>query len=259
MRDRRREDAKIHLEIFGQPRVVETVAHEGSDCTPLDLWETARGISAAITAASIEQIASEGRRVTCSSGCAACCRPLIPISPLEATMLLRLVEAMPEERRASVRARFADAVKKMEEAALLDRDAPKGRSMLLSHERESKAQWDDVSRRYWALQIACPFLENESCGVYEDRPMICREYNVTTPATYCASLDERTRVIPWPVRMSEVLATVGGRLAGIGEASIPLALALEWAEAHGEKLEVRRDGEEMFRALVQAMEERWEG
>jgi Fe-S-cluster containining protein len=116
-----------------------------------------------------------------------------------------------------------------------------------------------VSRRYWSLKIACPFLEDESCSIYADRPMICREYHVTTPVGYCESLDTRTRAIDWPVRMSEVLATTAGRVAGITEKGIPFALALEWAEVHGKSMRAPYDGERSFRVMMDVVQEKVEG
>ena len=32
----------------------------------------------------------------------------------------------------------------------------------------------------------CPFLEEESCSIHPDRPLVCREYLVTSPAELCA-------------------------------------------------------------------------
>jgi Fe-S-cluster containining protein len=37
--------------------------------------------------------------------------------------------------------------------------------------------------------MACPFLENDSCSIYLDRPIRCREFLVTSDARYCAQLD----------------------------------------------------------------------
>jgi Fe-S-cluster containining protein len=253
------EDAKIHLEVFGQTRIVDTRVRVGDDATLLDLWPTARDISREITQASIESATSEGRSISCKPGCAACCRHLAPISTLEATSLFDVVHRMPDERRARVRARFADAVKTMEDAGLVDRDAPKGHRALRSRETDPKAQWDDVSRRYWSLQIACPFLEDEACIVYDDRPMVCREYHVTTPVAYCDTFDARTRGIDRPVRMSEVLAGTVGRVAGLDDKCIPLALSFEWAEAHGESMRAPHDGEETFRAMMDVLQDKVEG
>ena len=256
---RRLEDARLHLEVFGQPVAIDLGVHVGAGCTPLDLWEPARDIAEALTAASLAEVGKAGKSISCAAGCGACCRQLVPISALEATALLAVVERMPEERRDRIRARFADAVQQMERAGLLDPRAPPGRSALISTQTEPKAQWRDVSQRYWALQLACPLLEDESCGIYAERPMICREYHVTTPKEHCATLDPRTEAAPWPLRMSEVLAKVGGEIAGAHEGSLPFALALEWAQAHGAAFAASRDGAQMFHTMVRVIEESWEG
>lgn len=43
-------------------------------------------------------------------------------------------------------------------------------------------------------------------------------------------------------------------LTGYPQKGLPLALALEWARAHGKTLEQERDGEAMFWALMRGME-----
>jgi Fe-S-cluster containining protein len=251
MSSRRYDDAKVHLEVFGQTRTIEMQVAVG-DCNALDAIPTARAISAEVTAASLEKVAEAGEEVSCRAGCAACCRQLVPIATIEATALRDLLDRMPAERAAVIRKRFATAVEQMERAGLLDKKQPRGRSHLVyADARPGEGNWENVSRRYFALQIACPFLENESCGIYADRPLICREYNVVTPAEYCATLDPRTRAIPWPVRMSEVMAKVGARLAGTSEGSIPFTLALEWAEVHGDAYRHTLEGEEIFGVVVQ--------
>ncbi|MCC6539421.1 MAG: YkgJ family cysteine cluster protein, partial [Bryobacterales bacterium] len=50
---------------------------------------------------------------------------------------------------------------------------------------------------FFALGIACPFLENESCSIHPDRPLICREHLVNTPAEWCAEPDRHPiRALP---------------------------------------------------------------
>ncbi|MEO7097247.1 MAG: YkgJ family cysteine cluster protein [Polyangiales bacterium] len=248
------EEGKLHLDVRGQSRGIAFPVAVG-EATPLDLVPMARALSAGLTAASLDWVASEGRTVSCSAGCAACCRPLIPISPIEAVSLLEVVRAMPEPRQSQVRARFAGAVARMEAAGLLEAKAAKGRQALLQKDaRGGESPWDNVSRRYHALQIACPFLENEACSIYEQRPMVCREYHVVSPKEYCATLDPRTEAIPWYVRLSEVLAEAGRAIVGGSSASIPLSLALEWAEVHGDAYRATHDGETMAQKLLEEID-----
>jgi Fe-S-cluster containining protein len=178
----------------------------------------------------------------------------VPISPAEAVRLAEVVEAMPEERRAAVKQHFAGAVKKLEERGLLDRRAPRGRAALVSAKKGAKAAWEDVSRRYFEAKIPCPFLEDESCSIYPERPMVCREFLVTTPAERCATWGPGVRAVPRLARMGEVMRELGNELLGRGDRDVPLALALEWAEAHGAALEFEGDGEELAMALVQRIQ-----
>jgi Fe-S-cluster containining protein len=242
--------AKVHLHVLGQKREISFQVRVGA-CTVSDLLPSARELSHAITALSIAQTEAEGRAVTCREGCAACCRHLIGISSVEALSLGELVAALPPEPRAELRRRFAAAVAQMEDAGLLDPSAPPGRTALLSRAAPDESSWEHVSRRYFEAQIACPFLEDERCSVYAERPLVCREYNVTTPAASCSTLSGEVHATERPVRMDEALASAAGEIAGVDEKLIPLPLLLEWVEAHGDALrQTTGDGEEMFWVLL---------
>lgn len=243
----RRESATVHLTIFGQSRELSCSVRVG-EVSPLALLEPARALSDSVTKLASEHANEQGKSVTCERGCAACCRHLIPISVIEARALADLVSSMPPEKKARVKARFASAIARMEAAGMLDKDAPKGRFALTA--REPEASWANVSRRYFELWVDCPFLENETCVIYHDRPMACREHQVTTPPDLCRRFDETIEGTARPVRMSEVLASTAGALMELPVTSIPLVLSLEWSEVHGKALSVKKDGEAMFWALL---------
>jgi Fe-S-cluster containining protein len=146
----------------------------------------------ALAGLGVQLVEAEGRTVTCRAGCGACCRQLVPIAPVEAQALRALVESMPEPGRSAVRARFADARRRLEEAGMAARlTAARGCTI-----EEMSALSDDYIR----LGVPCPFLENESCSIYTDRPTVCREYLVTSPAANCtAPTAESVAVVPvWP-------------------------------------------------------------
>lgn len=152
--------------------------------------------------------------------------------------------------------RFAAAVRALEERGLLDASTPRGRQALVcSTSQNAGTAWDDVSRRYFAAGIACPFLEDECCSIYDDRPMTCREYGVTTPPERCADLDGGARAVDRPVRMSEVLGRVAALELDLPTGTLPLTLALEWHEVHGGALEALREGEALFWALMEQVDE----
>lgn len=59
--------------------------------------------------------------------------------------------------------------------------------------------WDNSDK-------TCVFLENGQCGIYEDRPLVCRRHLVTSPRENCkAGCDKKTNVV-YTVEMEERLA-----------------------------------------------------
>ena len=124
-----------------------------------------------------------GKSISCKAGCGACCRQLVPITPTEAYNLRDLIESLPEPRRSDIRARFAEARRKLDEAGLLEK---------LLHPETVGDELRAVGMEYFRLGIACPFLEAESCSIYPDRPIACREYLVTSPAEGAAPRRKRS-------------------------------------------------------------------
>ncbi|TAJ32001.1 MAG: YkgJ family cysteine cluster protein [Nitrospirae bacterium] len=170
-----------------------------------------------------------GAAISCRKGCAACCRMLVPISAPEAFALRDSIQALPESRRATILQRVTEARTRLEQAGLLARliDLAETERQLLDDEFEA------TNRDYYALRLPCPFLENEACSIYEDRPAACRELLVTTPAELCQDLARNpVRPLPVAVRMSTALALWWSELVGGPARLIPLPLALEWADRH---------------------------
>ncbi|HZL38365.1 MAG TPA: YkgJ family cysteine cluster protein [Tepidisphaeraceae bacterium] len=143
---------------------------------PAELLPLYRAVSEQMSAIAVRDAAAAGHRVSCRAGCGACCRQLVPVSTLEARELMKLLDAMPEPRRSQVRQRFAEARQRIQAAGLLDR--------LLAPDYGPGGS--ELAAEYWALRIPCPFLEEESCSIHPDRPLICREYLVVSPAEHCA-------------------------------------------------------------------------
>jgi len=242
------ESARVHLTVFGQSRPVDVRVRRGP-AQLADLVRPARAITEAIAAASVEHVEAEGRRVTCAKGCASCCRQVVPISLIEAVALAKVVDDMPRPERDRVKARFAAALGRLEELRLLP-TGQRGRSALVGRAGDSVALWREVSQRYFDARIACPFLVNEVCSIYAERPVVCREYLVTSPPSGCDVLGNHVEAVPRPVRMTEVLGEVLDQYTDLGARAIPLVLALEWAAAYGAELAGEHDGAALFEALI---------
>ena len=146
------------------------------------------------------------------------------ISLVEARALAQLVAAMPPRRQAEIRRRFAAALARLNESGVLtgDYSGPDDEFPLAElPQQRLAAAWS-------SLQIACPFLENEACGIYEDRPLVCREYQVTSPAAACSRIfREPVDRVEQPVRLGAAMARAAAKVAGVSTAMIPLLLSLD--------------------------------
>ncbi|WP_165248873.1 YkgJ family cysteine cluster protein [Paludisphaera soli] len=219
--------ARIGLQLPAGRIDLEVTAPDGD--VPVDrVLPLARALADKVVELTVLEVESRGRSISCRAGCGACCRQLVPIGAAEARGLSELVASMPEPRRAEIRRRFDEALRRLDEAGVLAD----------LHRRDA---WDADDRRrvglgYFDAGVACPFLEAESCSIHPDRPIACREYLVTSPAENCSH--------PTPEGIDAVkpptsVWTAAARLEppAPGSRSIPwtpLVLALQLAEAEPE-------------------------
>ena len=245
------ETRHVRLRIFGEEHSIDVPARRGP-MRVTELFEPARVVSEYVAAAARKRATTGGATISCKAGCGACCRQLVPISTLEAKRLAALVAAMPSARRDELRARFVAAVKRLEDASLLDPRA-RGRATLVRSDAPDETDWENVSRRYWEARLDCPFLEAGSCSIYADRPLVCREFSVTSDPRFCAERAPEILPVPRPVRMGDALAAAAHAVCGVQEKQLPLTLALEWSSHHGAPLARTPDAGRLLDALVDAI------
>ncbi len=248
------DDAKLHLNVLGGDHEITCRVRLGrarlSELVPL-----ARSVSASVVALATEHAAAQGKTISCQRGCTHCCRQLVPVAPLEAKRLAEVIAALPLDQRNAILERFSKAIKTLEQAGLSSAKAAKGQRALVSNETDATAAWNDVSRRYYELRMDCPFLENDSCSIYEERPIACREYNAVTAPSLCESFDSGIETIERPVRLGEALTKAGNEVAKTKDMAIALPLVLEWVATRAKAFSGEYEGEALFWALVEAIEE----
>lgn len=99
--------------------------------------------------------------VSCRKGCSACCHMEVEVTSYEADILAKRVE----------------------------------NGFSIDRERLFKQSQRGLQDKAWSAGIKlpesrCVFLNSEgACGVYEDRPAMCRRHSVTSPAKNCETLD----------------------------------------------------------------------
>lgn len=214
---------------------------------PVDrILPLARALADQVVELTVLDVEEHGRSISCRAGCGACCRQIVPIGAPEAHRIAALVEAMPEPRRAEVRRRFDEAVRRLDASGLL--------ADLEAHDGWARDDRRRAGAAYFELGVACPFLEDESCSIHPDRPLACREYLVTSPAENCSHpTPEGIDMVsmpcsPWAAAARLEPPAPGARCIPW----TPLTLALEYAAAHPEGPAVRPARaivEELFRNL----------
>ena len=202
----------------GDLRVVHPITVPTGSVPAAAVAPALQGLVNAVVTAAEAKLGEAGTEISCRKGCGACCRQLVPVSRTEAERLLGVIEAMPAERRAALGARFAAAAASIKAAGLGEKA---GRS-----DRDSSRSDRELSVGYFALGIPCPFLEEESCSIHPERPLVCREYLVTSPAELCAG-PQQEGVTPVPVPKVSLAAR---GLQDDRESWFPLAMLMDWAK-----------------------------
>jgi Fe-S-cluster containining protein len=163
--------------------------------------------------------------VSCRKGCGACCRQVVPLTPPEAFHLEELVAQAPSERKRKLNLRFRLVVRRLKREGM-------AQVPLFHH-----------AGAYFRLGIACPFLEDESCSIHLDRPLVCREHLVVSPAENCSDFPGLfIRMLPQRLSVREALEELSAECAGSGNVVVPLSRGLDWAAENGELSQRTWDG-----------------
>lgn len=234
--------AEVRFELRVRDSVIEAAVQvPDRPIRPIDLLPILQNFDDGFIATAID-----GSPVSCCAGCGACCRQAVPISETEALNLARVIDEMPEERKAHVMGRFRAAVAELDRAGMRDRLQPEA---LKDKDAQRKMALD-----YFALGVACPFLEEESCSIHPDRPLSCREYLVTSPAENCAAPSAETiEMIRLPGKFSEILFRFGDGRGDEATKWIPLPYLLEYAAEHSAEEQPSVPGPEMFRNFLKQL------
>jgi len=233
--------ATVHLTIRGR-RVELNMSVPDAKVPSAAMLPVFRKVAEDLVELGVAEGEAAGRKVSCKKGCGACCRQLVPISPIEARQIALVVERMEPARRAAVLQRFASARRRLEQEQMLE--------TLSQPEQFSNEHMRLLGREYFELGIPCPFLEDESCSIYHDRPITCREYLVTSPAENCAfPTAENISMIDLPAgpvwtAVARFETSHKGRLRWV-----PLILALDFS-ANSDDEPAKRSGKQWAQEFI---------
>lgn len=192
-----------------------------------------------------------GKTPSCHKGCAACCRMPVPLSAPEAFALRECVRARSTDQQDRISAWFADTKSQLLSHGLWQRLS----ELCNASEQPNDDALEDLNREYYALRIPCPFLEEEVCTIYEERPAACRELLVTSLPERCDDLiNNPIEPISAPIRISTVLGLLWQQLTSSPMGMIPLPVVFDWTECHQADNQQTWKGTEL---LDQALDKVW--
>jgi len=178
-----------------------------------------QGVTDAIVGLAQREAESAGEKVSCRKGCDACCRQMVPLAPTEVFGLAAYLDGL-GSAAAPILERFDRAVEALEERGLAE--------PLRQRRGFTPAQMQALDRAYFAAQIPCPLLENQACTLHAVRPLVCREYLVTSAACFCAQPEaDKVRQVALGAKPSLALLK-----SERGAGWVPLVLAREFAAQH---------------------------
>ena len=172
-----------------------------------------------------EEALQEGSPISCRAGCGACCRQMVPLSLFEAEALTAWIETLPEERIKELEERFHRAVSALRDQGVLEHILDT--AWTLDDEIATKLAID-----YFHAGVPCPFLEEESCSIHPIRPLICREYMVTSPPELCRDPSvHNVAGVRLPLKLSRVLHGFGQELENDRRGWIPMVFLMAWRKS----------------------------
>ncbi len=191
------------------------------------------------------QLNESGEGVSCRAGCGACCRQIVPLSIFEAEALADWIRTLPDFQQEELRRRFHEALIRLSGAGLIDRMVTE--DWLAGTESAHRLSLD-----YFQVRVPCPFLVNESCSIHPIRPLICREYLVSSAPQHCSNPGGMlVKPIVLPLYFSRILNAMGAELERDARGWIPLVFLFAWMESGARPGEaVAGDGPEVLYEFV---------
>ena len=167
-----------------------------------------------------------GREIYCKKGCGVCCtRYLIVYSPAEMYHVMDVIEQMPPGRQRPIRDWLEQMARLARQTGLIDR---------LTHAGPDEKPLDMIEK-WWFEQgrTRCPFLQDDSCGIYAHRFVACREFYSHSGPEHCEHL--QTIRMPTPLSAIDVLWQLEDRLTAAGGGVLTLPLMKLWADVRTEE------------------------
>ncbi len=179
--------------------------------------------------------------VTCHKECSSCCHQLIPLSLAEVSYLHNLIRSFPVARQRCI----AEKIRHITE--VLKKQGMPFKLPDIYHDA-------DFERAYFNLGIPCPFLEENACSIYLQRPFVCRDYYVTSPPALCTDpFRNGPQRIKTGINFVALMAVFSARVYGFSPLPIPLSHIIEWIHEHPSFLTREMSSQWLFECLLNGL------
>ncbi len=230
------------ISLFGRKREI-SIGLSDSFARLLDLAPLAQSLCDIVVSEAKERSRIQGRALPCGKGCSTCCSYLVPLSIPEAIYLYEKIQSLPFDQSRGLWSQSLAVARE-----LLAHNPLEG----LSGDEDTL---DHVGRWYSSKKRPCPFLEQDLCSLYDQRPLACREHLVTTPPLFCESHSvERVRSLKLPYSMVETLGKVTAQLEKTNVEAVMLPLVLPWIQDNPERLLRKWSARRMAECFLGAIE-----
>lgn len=221
------------FEIFDQELHL-SVGIVNKDARLADIVPLGRVISSKIVDVIVKKVRSNGEFIPCRQGCSACCYYLVPLSIPEAFKL-----------REEILTKTMDPSKRLFESCLsaarciLKHPPPKPFVSVVNPLTETPLdplnESGVITSWYRGLKLACPFLYENSCIIYDKRPLACREYFVKDSARACKRQRSNSKEVNIPIEMMVILGRLASELEGTTKEAIIMPLISVWHDENKER------------------------
>ncbi|MHC4258900.1 MAG: hypothetical protein ACYSTF_00595 [Planctomycetota bacterium] len=215
------------LDIFGDSLYVQ-IGARNRRATLSDIVPMARELTTIIGQVAREKAVSSGFTVPCRKGCAVCCHNLVCLSVPEALRLVEEVGKLPLGRRM----RMVRSCRLIAETILarLDPAYNYGKSTPVRVARYC-SQLSNVLSWYFRRGLSCPFLDNDVCTIYRNRPIICREHMVIGFGSPCrADGMDQTFKMDLPISIPSILTELSSKVQDMCQEPVVLPCVFDWYE-----------------------------
>jgi len=199
---------EMRLDVACELLPIRIGVREG-DAKLADLAPMARALSSRITDIGVRHFENKGETIPCRKGCAACCHYIVVLTAPDAFCLIEQVLTMPQQQRKKVIKSFGKA------------------NEWFGQQHSGNPLQTGVLPWYCELRYPCPFLHENQCTIYENRPIACREWMVTGTNHQCLNGNKVKRILP-SIHIGDVLKHLAVKLEDKTTEDVIFPTVFEW-------------------------------